>query len=289
MNTKYKKIFKTIVKNIVIFLTIYMLLMIFYNKNFKNYIINNMFYNKTYYKINNLKFLALNKSYLKINNIKNNNDKVYIKKENKPLVYIYNTYQTLFYSAPFVYEYTLKPNVMISSYMLKEELNKYNINSVVEGNNIEAYLKDNGLKLSDSYKISRLFMENELQKNKELKYFFDIQRSSLSIADTLLINNNKKYARITFIIGKNNTKYKDNYEEAVKINDLLNKEVNDLARGITYKGGKYAQGVYNQDFNRNVLLLEIGGSENEIEEVNNSIIVLSKVLSTYIKENNGKH
>ncbi|MEG1457466.1 MAG: stage II sporulation protein P, partial [Bacilli bacterium] len=101
--------------------------------------------------------------------------------------------------------------------------------------------------------------------------------------------NNKKYARITFIIGKNNTKYKDNYEEAVKINDLLNKEVNDLARGITYKGGKYAQGVYNQDFNRNVLLLEIGGSENEIEEVNNSIIVLSKVLSTYIKENNGKH
>ena len=50
------------------------------------------------------------------------------------------------------------------------------------------------------------------------------------------------------------------------------------------KSGKGVNGVYNQDFHANTMLIEVGGQYNNIREVNNSLKVLARILAEYIKE-----
>ncbi len=50
------------------------------------------------------------------------------------------------------------------------------------------------------------------------------------------------------------------------------------------KKGPKVNGVYNEDFSNRTLLIEVGGENNTIEEVYNSLDVLSEVLISFIKE-----
>ena len=67
----------------------------------------------------------------------------------------------------------------------------------------------------------------------------------------------------------------------------MNKEYPGLSRGIYKKSGKGVNGIYNQDFSKYTFLFEVGGTDNNIQEVNNSISVLAKILNEYIKEEEG--
>ena len=51
------------------------------------------------------------------------------------------------------------------------------------------------------------------------------------------------------------------------------------------KSGKGVNGIYNQDFNVNTMLIEVGGQYNNISEVNNTLKIFAQVLRDYIKEN----
>ena len=48
------------------------------------------------------------------------------------------------------------------------------------------------------------------------------------------------------------------------------------------KGGSGVNGIYNQDFSPNTLLIELGGQYNSINEVNNTVLVLAEVLKEVI-------
>ena len=50
------------------------------------------------------------------------------------------------------------------------------------------------------------------------------------------------------------------------------------------KEGPYSNGVYNQDFDKNTILIEVGGQYNDIKQVDNTLKVLAKVLYEYIME-----
>ena len=52
------------------------------------------------------------------------------------------------------------------------------------------------------------------------------------------------------------------------------------------KEGANVNGIYNQDFNPNCILIEVGGIDNTIEEVYNTMSALSDVLNKYIKGEN---
>ena len=73
-----------------------------------------------------------------------------------------------------------------------------------------------------------------------------------------------------------------------ELNDYINKNYPNLSRGIYEKQGKGVNGIYNQDYHKNVLLIEVGGYENTIDEVNNSLKVISDALYNYIQENDKK-
>ena len=63
-----------------------------------------------------------------------------------------------------------------------------------------------------------------------------------------------------------------------KMNNYLNDNYPGLSKGIYEKKGMGVDGVYNQDLDKNVLLIEIGGIDNNYEEVNNSTEILSLMI-----------
>lgn len=201
----------------------------------------------------------------------------------KPLIYLYNTHQLEEYSSLMVNDYNVRPNVLMASYMLKEKLLENEIPTIVETANIKKYIQNNGWKYNKSYKASRHFLELSKNKNPSLKYFIDIHRDSLTKDKTTLVHNNKKYAKIMFVVGIEHNNYKKNLELASDLNYKINMKLPGISRGISKKGGRNVNGIYNQDLSQNALLIEVGGIENTIEEIYNTMEVIALVLSETIR------
>lgn len=205
------------------------------------------------------------------------------------LIYIYNTHQTENYSSEFLTDYSIVPNIMVTSYMLRENLEKYNIYSHVEERSIKNVLDKNKWKYAKSYKVSRIFMEDIKKQKPAIKYYIDLHRDSVKKKHTSIEINGIKYAKVMLLIGLEHKNYEQNLKEAEKINNKLKKYYPGLSRGIYKKSGTGVNGIYNQDYSKYVFLFEIGGIENNIEEVNNTMTALSKVLAEYIQEEEEIH
>ena len=202
----------------------------------------------------------------------------------KPVVYLYNTFQTSKYKNNYYNTYNINPVVTEASLIFQEYLKKEEIPALVELESVAKTLKDNNIPYNLSYRGSRLLLEKAYNNNKSLKYFFDLQISDSNYEDTTISIDNKSYAKILFVVGTDNNAYHDNEVFARNLNDLITKFNPNLTRGISLRGGEGYQGVYNQDFNTNCLLIQVGGHENTIAEVNRTLKVLSAVFSSYLKE-----
>lgn len=287
---RYKKAYIFIIIFIYSFSFIYTINYYINDKNslYNLFFDNNKVFNDFVSIINNVDFKD-SKSYLNNNykikdytvkpvsvNIKENSN-------NKPLVYLYNTHQTEEYTDNNKDNIRVNPNVTITSYIIKDELLKNNINSIVMEDSISKYLKDNNLKYNSSYKASRYYLEKDYKLNKSLKYFIDLHRDSAKKNNTTININGKSYAKILFILGLENKNYQENLNTINKINNLINSKYKGLSRGIYKKKGQGVNGVYNQDFNKYTILIEVGGVDNTLEEVNNTSIVLAEVLTEFIQ------
>ena len=211
-----------------------------------------------------------------------NNKKIETKKEN-PTIYIYNTHQTEEYKPTSYLEYSVNPNVLMASYILEEQLSKKGHVVLVEEESVSKLRTTLGLNYAGSYKVTRSMMENAKKNNPTLKYYIDLHRDSLTRDKTTLTVDSKSYAKILFIVGLENSNYQENLDFTNKISDLLNQKVKGLSKGIYKKEGPLVNGVYNQDFSNRVILIELGGNENTIDEVYRSLIVLGEVLDEVIK------
>ena len=205
------------------------------------------------------------------------------KKEDKPIVYIYNTHENEKYST--TKELNIKYSVKDASNYLKDKLKTYNINSIVEKGSITDILNTNNWNYASSYKVSRMYLEKAKKDYKELTYFIDIHRDSVNKNISTIKIENKKYARTMFLLGLENNNYKENQKVMEKLENWLNINYKGLSRGIYKKKGKGVNGVYNQDFSNNCILIEVGGEENTYEEVVNTMDVLAEMLYEYMKGN----
>lgn len=269
-----------VIKYLLVLLIIFSYYFILKNTNFLEIIKEEIKhkYNKPEINIEKIKTEIVYKSLNKIVDLTDINISKSISLNNNNLVYIYNTHDTEKYTLPFTSDYSIIPDVTLVSKMLKEYLKSYNIDSYIEGSKTKNYLKKNKLKYSDSYEASRYYLEKNLNNNYKL--ILDIHRDSLRHKYTLYEKENKKYARILFIIGASNKNYKKNKEVAENLNNRLNDKYKGISRGVTIREDT----TYNQDLNSNIILVKIGGIDNTLEELNNTIEVFSKVISDYIKE-----
>lgn len=199
-----------------------------------------------------------------------------------PIVYIYNSHQLENYDSSNYEPYNITPNVMMASYLLKEKLNNYNIPAIVEEGNINEFIKINNWDYNYSYIASRYFIEEAKRKYPSIKYFIDIHRDSVTKEYSTAIINDISYAKVLFVVGLDHDNYKGNLDFANNVNNRL---INGISKGIIKKSGPNVNGIYNQDISSNALLIEVGGYQNKIDEVYNTIDVLANTLKEVINEN----
>lgn len=202
-----------------------------------------------------------------------------------PLIYLYNSHQLENYNNDSLLAYGITPNVLMASYLLKEKLNSSGLATIVEDTNMAEFLSLNNWDYSSSYKASRIFLLDKQNTHPTIKYYFDIHRDSVNKKLTTVNINNKSYARILFVVGLEHSNYQENLNNANKLNSIIDKKYPGLSRGIYKKEGPGVNGIYNQDISSKVFLIELGGIDNNIEEVLNTINALTDTITTYINQN----
>ena len=201
-----------------------------------------------------------------------------------PSVYIYNTHQSEAYAGEALEGYNIKPGVMMASYLLQEKLADQNIKAEIMEDNITDYLNLNNMKYSKSYSASRKFLQDALNKYSDYKLIIDLHRDSISKEKSTTIINNKSCVKISFVVGKDHTGYEANLNKVTQLNNKIKDKYPELTRGIITKGGAGSNGIYNQDLSPNIILIEMGGPENTIDEVLNTIDLLAPIIGEYINE-----
>jgi stage II sporulation protein P len=202
----------------------------------------------------------------------------------KPRIYIYNSHQLENYNNENLEAYNITPNVMMASYLLKEKLNNLGIPTIAENTNIQDFMRVNMWEHADSYKASRILILDNKNKYNTLEYYIDFHRDSIKKSLTTTTIGNKKYARILFVIGLDNPNHKENLRLVTTLSEKINKLYPGLSKGILKKQGVGVDGLYNQDISPKMMLLEVGGVENTIEEVLNTIEAFSICFKEFIGE-----
>ncbi len=206
--------------------------------------------------------------------------------ENKhePIIYLYNTHQSEEYYVDLLMEHDIMPSVMTSSYILREKLNNLKIKTMVETTNIKSILDNNGWNYTRSYEASRMLLEQAKINNPTLNVFIDLHRDSIPYESSTLKTNDTSYAKALFVIGTEHQNFEQNKEFALKISNAMNEKVPGISKGILEKGGSGNNGIYNQDFAPQAILIEIGSSYNYITEVSKTMDVLAESIALVVGE-----
>lgn len=202
----------------------------------------------------------------------------------EPLVYIYNTHQTEEYAQNNNEAYTITPTVLVGAYYLQEQLEKLGIKTIVEEASIPEILKENNWNYTQSYKASRINLEKIKNEYPSIKLFIDFHRDAVPKTSSTVTIDGKEYAKILFLIGKEHNNYLENLEFTTRLNDIVKEKYPTLTKGILQKAGVGVNGIYNQDIGKNVILMEVGGNENTIEEVANTIDLIAPLIKEKIDE-----
>lgn len=193
----------------------------------------------------------------------------------EPILYIYNTHQSEEYKSESLANYNITPTVYMLANIIKKELDKNGIYTIVEDENIKDVLNKNNWLYKDSYKVSRLWLENINNKYPTIRYYLDLHRDSVS--ETIVIDN-KRYAKMMFVLGMNHSNHEKNEEIVKKLYNYLDSKYKGIVRDTLYA----KKNIFNQDFNENVFLIEIGGNENTLEEAYNSAMALADAITSVI-------
>lgn len=285
---RYKLWYLIFVLAVILILILNFIIIIIFNKNdnFFNMVINNSFGNVISKNINLDKYFYKNVWGIYFDNkpvFKENEslEEILVNEEEK-IVYIYNTFQTDQYKSNYFNSYSVAAYVTQASFILQEYLQDLNIGSVVEEESMVKILKENNINYNNSYAASKILLQKRVIEYPNLKYYFDLQLSDYNRDTTTILVDGINYAKILFVVGTDNENYQENQKMAIKLNEILEQINKDLSRGVSLRGGSGYQGVYNQDFSSNALLIQVGGIYNTIDEVNRSLKVLAKVIATYI-------
>jgi stage II sporulation protein P len=197
-----------------------------------------------------------------------------------PLVAIYSTHSAESYT-PYSGQQSVsgqRGGVYVASSVVAETLAKKNIGTIVD-DTIHDYPNWN-----KSYSNSLVTARNLLDNNPSLKIIIDMHRDGgVSKENTTAEINGKSAARIMFVVGSNQ-RYEHPYWEqnlafAQKIGDKMEEMYPGLLRTVKVQNGRY-----NQQVSTHSILVEMGATENTIEEVEYSSVLLANVLAEILKE-----
>lgn len=238
---------------------------------------NNFLFSKTFESPSNLldikgigtleknKLVSKNKSFERKENFKN------------PIIYIYNTHETEEYQR---ISNSITPTVKTVSDILKEELALLEIPSLVEKRSITKEVKRRNLDYTGTYEVSFDYLKHSKKKYPSLKYYFDMHRDSVPSYVSKTVIEGKNYATIMFLVGTKNENYKKNDSHLKVMEKYLNKNYPGLVRSTYYQ----KHSGFNQFYDENMFLVELGAEQNTLEEIYNSTSALAKAIKYYVED-----
>lgn len=177
--------------------------------------------------------------------------------------------------------YHSKANITFVGEMLGKALEKRGVGTKVDSTDIVQELSLKGLDFNSSYKLSGERVRSARAENKDLEIFLDIHRDSLRKDSTTKEINGENFARLLFVVGTGHENYARNLLFTEGLDKLLATHYPGLSNGILKKDSSQGNGVYNQDVSPNSVIVEIGGVDNTLEELNRTTEALADVLSDY--------
>lgn len=190
-------------------------------------------------------------------------------------VYLYNTHDLEQYKD---FIQNIKINVGDASLLLSNNLKSIGIDVIVEKQKVSDLTNN---VLSKSFDISKILIENIIQ-NENIDLFIDLHRDDEKKEVTTLELNGKKYAKVKFVVGRKNKNYMLNYNLTELINRKIKEKYPDLTRGIVLNDNY----TYNQELSEKIIFINIGGYENDIVEVKNTIDLLGPIIKEVLDEEN---
>ena len=180
-----------------------------------------------------------------------------------------------------------KANVIALGEILQSELKSKGIRAKHDTTNMTDALLGRGWNYNQSYILSRETILEVLGQSNSIRYFVDIHRDSARRDITTIDIKNKSYARLFFVVGEGHKNFQANLEIAELLHFALEKKYPGLSRGVFTKDSTQGNGKYNQDLSNRSILLEVGGVDNNLEELQNGIHAFSDVFSNFIWEEKG--
>lgn len=190
-------------------------------------------------------------------------------------VYLYNTHDLEQYKD---FIQNIKISVGNASLLLSNNLKSIGIDSIVEKQKVSDLTNND---LSKSFDISKTLIENIIQ-SENIDLFIDLHRDDEKKEVTTLELNGKKYAKVKFVVGRKNKNYMLNYNLTELINRKIKEKYPDLTRGIVLNDNY----TYNQELSEKIIFINIGGYENDIVEVKNTIDLLGPIIKEVLDEKN---
>ncbi|WP_394138723.1 stage II sporulation protein P [Cytobacillus oceanisediminis] len=172
-------------------------------------------------------------------------------------------------------------NIIAVGRKLKDELMKRGIGTSHSTTNVTEELKKKDWNYNHSYALSRETVKEVMAQESSISYLIDIHRDSQPKKLTTAVINGKTYARLFFIVGKENKNYDRNLALAKELNKKLEERFPGISRGVFIKTKDDGNGVYNQDLSSQSMLLEFGGVENSNTELDHSIKAFAEIFSEY--------
>jgi stage II sporulation protein P len=172
-------------------------------------------------------------------------------------------------------------NVIVVGKRLQEELIKRGIGTSQNTANATEELQEKNWNYNHSYELSRGLVQEAMAAEDSINYLIDIHRDSQPKKVTTTTINGKSFARLFFVVGRENKNYEENVHLAKELHQKLEEKYPGISRGVFIKGKNEGNGVYNQDLTNKSMLLEFGGVENNMEELNQSIEAFAEVFSEY--------
>lgn len=201
----------------------------------------------------------------------------------EPLVYIFNSHPHELIASTFADLRVGEMDVIELSHEMALIFEEYGIPSLVEDRDVRDLLRANGWGFNDSYRGSRIFVEERIHQYPTLQFFFDLHRDGVARDIASANIDGVPYARILFVVGAENPAgYEENYRIARQLHNMLEEKRPGISRGVMISGGPGRNGVYNQDIASTLQLIEIGTVETTVEEAMNTMEVLADVLAAYI-------
>ncbi|MDR7001333.1 stage II sporulation protein P [Neobacillus niacini] len=174
-------------------------------------------------------------------------------------------------------------NVIDVGKSLQAELINKGIGTAHSTTNATEELKKKNWNYNNSYTLSREIVQEAMVREKSIHYLIDIHRDSQSKSVTTINIKGKPFARLFFVVGKENQYYDKNLHLAKELNKKLEEKYPGISRGVFVKTKDDGNGVYNQDLSSNSMLLEFGGVDNTKEELDRTIKAFAEVFGEFYR------